>query len=129
MSRIRRIIPLVVRALLIPAAITLQSCAVHDGPFEQVSGRQADTEVLHKLEAEHANMTRVIEALGPPSDRRRSGDKVILVYKSVRVRTSKEEVVGVTVASSGQQFIQTWELEFEGDALVRTRPFSEIIDR
>jgi hypothetical protein len=101
---------------------------VYDGPFEQVSGKVVDADLLRRLEAEHASIPRAIDALGLPAERKDAGDRTILVYKSVRRRVSKENVAGVPASQSAQQFTQAWELEFDNGALARTRASSNIAD-
>lgn len=109
--------------------VSSTSCSVvYDGPFEQVSGNPIDVEQLRSLESEHADIDRVIGRLGPPSDRRANAGNDVLIYRSVQARMSKEETMGITISSSTQEVIQTWELEFERGSLARTRSSSRIVD-
>ncbi len=114
---------------LLATVWTVSSCVVNDGPFEQASGKPIDPQVLSALERNKASIRDVIDALGSPVERRTNPGGTVLVYKSVRARTSKESVASVTVSGSTQEFTEIWELEFVDDKLIRTRTSNKVSER
>jgi len=115
--------------LFLGIACVVSSCAVADGPFEQVSGHPIDAHILQDLKRRKASISNVVEILGPPLDQRTSGRNTVLVYKSTRARTSHENVADVTISESTQKFMENWELEFLDGALIQTRVTSQVVER
>jgi hypothetical protein len=99
---------------------------VHDGAFQQISGRLLDRGVMTALEKKKAAIDEVTQTLGPPQERV-SKDAVteILGYASVRARTSYQTTFGIKYGESTQTFSERWQLTFTSGRLSETIYSSE----
>jgi outer membrane protein assembly factor BamE (lipoprotein component of BamABCDE complex) len=100
---------------------------IHDGPFEQVSGKLLDQATIDALKEKKALLEEVILTLGTPQDRAGTGAAAeVLFYTSVRSRTAYESVFGIKYSQSTQTMIDKWRLSFAGGRLSAVSHQSEI---
>ena len=104
-------------------AILVSACTTtYDGPFEYVRGTATSESSANDLVARRATIDEVIGGMGTPDRKEASSDHIseILVYESVKRRTSFERTMGIKHSVTSQDVIEDRIFTFQDGRLIET---------